>query len=253
MNEKSAKNPAPKTSKRRVWEPTKEPGLLRYRPAGTYYSRTEIGGTQRKRCQGDDFELAVEKHHAWLRDVRRGAVVASNTPKTDSAWANWEERFLTTNERNCDIGQKATSYYIERLTGVARTWGTLADTDIKKLTKTDIQNYVAETAKTLSADTVRGNLLTIRMVLDIAVSAGYLTKNPADGVSGPAARRRLAHSAKHQTSPATFDLILSDIRRQMGGVPNARPTSLSCWRVWRYELAKPSESCGEMSTGRSGK
>ena len=205
---------------RKVWEPTKEPGLFRYRPKGTYYSRTEIGGTSKRKRQDGDFSAAVEKHRCWIRNIRREAELAeSQKPTTKSlrTWADWTGEFLNRINADPDIGIETRGYYAERVVGIRRTWPEIPGMGLRELTKDNISAYLAKVGETLSEDTIRGNLLVLRRVCKLAVSEHYLTVNPCDGIKGPAARRKLAHSAKHDISPAKFDEVLSTMRARKGG------------------------------------
>jgi integrase len=114
-----------------------------------------------------------------LRKLRARAASAAAVRKgkmqVGDALAIYRERL----EADTNIKQSTKKYYEQVLVALLRSWPSLAETDVQRISERDCRDWASKFFREFSGTRANNTLMVLRNVLEIAVEAGALYSNPA--------------------------------------------------------------------------
>jgi integrase len=167
-----------------LWEATAVQNLFRYRPSGTYFARFKAGRRRiRQSLETTIFSVAKQRLPDKIREHRAihesGHAFASGRMKVaDSA-----QIFLSKTETNASIKPRTKAYYRALMEFVQRSWPTLCETDIRKVSERDCEEWLANYQKHYAPTVVNNSIAILREIFQEAIRAGARFNNPAATLS----------------------------------------------------------------------
>lgn len=141
----------------------------------------EKSRTFKRRIDADQYRVKIES------DIMRGEYIdrAHGQTTVEEVWRRWEPTQATRAAKTRYDRQGNWRRYVQP------RWGSTA---IARITKTDVQLWVAELHEAgYSVSTLEHALEVLRLVLGFAVEEGRLNKNPARGISMPSRKPEDRH------------------------------------------------------------
>lgn len=171
------------TDQASVWSKTPFANLVRYEPSGVYFARFRVHGKLiRKTLKTKTLSVAklrladLEKHERGVSAIHTAVEQGKLTFK--DALQTYQDE-LNSNPR---LKPNAIRYRNETVKALVRTWPELKGMDVRKITETECKTWAAKFAREYSATLYNNTVGTLRQVLAIAVKAGAIYHNPAQGV-----------------------------------------------------------------------
>jgi integrase len=167
-----------------LWEATAVQNLFRYRPSGTYFVRFKVGRRPiRQSLETTIFSVAKQRLPDKIREHRAthesGHAFASGRMKV----ADSVQIFLSKTETNASIKPRTKAYYRALMEFVQRSWPTLYETDIRKVSERDCEEWLANYQKHYAPTVVNNSIAILREVFQEAIRAGARFNNPAATLS----------------------------------------------------------------------
>lgn len=166
------------------WEATAVQNLTRYRASGTYFARFRVGKKLIwKSLKTTVFSVAKQRLADMVREHR--AKVESVT-----AFANGKmnvgdaaEVYLRKVKNNVSLKPRSKDYREMMINFIRRSWPTLMETDVRKVTERDCENWLMRYQQQYAPTVVNNGIGTLRAVFDEAISTGARFNNPAAELS----------------------------------------------------------------------
>jgi integrase len=162
------------------WVKTPYANLIRYEPSGKYFARLRVGGKLIRRSLKTTRIGVAKLRLADLEKEERQKVnnqsaVVNGEMTFDDALRIYKQRL------NADVSLKSRSktYRQERIAALLKSWPTLKESDVRKISKNDCLTWAAIFAKKAAPSNFNNTVGTLRLVLDVAVEAGLRYDNPA--------------------------------------------------------------------------
>ena len=175
----------------KTWEKTRLHNLVRHKSGG-YYARLYLNGKEvwkslkTKHRQIAEARLSeLQKEHR----VRKGTEESVSSPKMTFRQA--AELHLHQLDEKVSIKSRTRKYWREIMAALMKSWPSLADTEIKKITKVACREWAASFAKNSSATRYNNSLALLRHVIDIAVESGVVFSNVAEGLVRKSVRPKM--------------------------------------------------------------
>lgn len=198
----STTKPAPKT-----WEKTSRQNLVRHK-SGRYYARTFANNKEIwKSLKTSHFSVAKARLEEFLREHRTKQATINNSaakmPFADALKIHQQNL-----ADNVTIKPSTRHYWNQIFTAVLKSWPGLADREIRRITKTDCNEWARRFRKHASPTRYNNAIAGLRHVFDVAIEAGVMYGNPA------AKLERMPVRAKQLTLPTAerFLALLEAIR-----------------------------------------
>lgn len=170
-----SRNSAPEQTWKRCGE-----NLVKYTPSGTYYVRVRVAGKLHvKSLETPVLTVARQRLNDEIHKLRARAAsvmaVRAGKMRVADAVAIYRERL----EADAHIKLSTRKYYEQVLTALLRSWPSLAETDVQRLSERDCRDWAAKVFREFSGTRANNTVMVLRNVLEIAVEAGALYSNPA--------------------------------------------------------------------------
>jgi len=152
--------------------------------AGRYFARAKVGGKLiRQSLKTSTYSVAVLRLNDLLKE-NRGRVETNEAAKSGPLTVPQAADTLLQQVDDADpLVKPATRVYRRRcLDALVRSWPDLADTDVRRITPRQSQDWGAGFAHRYSPTMYNNTVGTLRMVMDVAVKAGVRFGNPANEV-----------------------------------------------------------------------
>jgi integrase len=166
-----------------LWQKSATPNLYRYRPSGRYFARAKVGGKLiRQSLKTSTYSVAVLRLNDLLKENRGRREISEATKSGPMTFQQAAELLLARVDADPTL-KPATRVYRRRcLDALRRTWPDLPDTDVRRITPHQCQDWAADFAKRYSETMYNNTVGTLRMVFDVAVKNGVRFGNPAEEV-----------------------------------------------------------------------
>ena len=202
------------TSKPKKWAKTATPNLLRYEPSGCYYARLRVGGKLIWRSlETDSHTVAKLKLRDVENEERSCLEVEQRVLGRDASFGDALAIFEAALEANPQLKAGAKLYRRKCIAALLKSWPSLKNSRLAKLTKAECEAWAGTFAKRYSPTVFNNTLGTLRMVLDIGVKNGIRYRNPADDVR----RRRVGLRTLVLPSKEQFNAFVQAVASAGGG------------------------------------
>jgi integrase len=193
----------------KTWERTRLQNLVRHK-SGRYYARAFAGGKEVwKSLKTSHFSVAQAKLAEFLKTHRQRV---RNTNVEVSAKMTFGEAaaiHLRNLDDNLSIKSRTRDYWRECLAALQKSWPSLSETEVRKITQTDCKEWARGYRKTVSPTRYNNTVSILRHVLNVAVEAGVVYSNAASAV------KRAPVRAREIVLPTTdkFNALIAEMRR----------------------------------------
>ena len=164
----------------KTWEKTKVQHLVRHK-SGHYYARLFLNGKEIwKSLKTDHFSVAQAKLADLLKEHRKQKgreLDPANAKLTFSQAASLDAKALADEG---SLKRRTRKYYEEVLASLVKSWPDLADTQIRRITESELREWSIRYAKKFSASRYNGTLAVLRRIFAAAVDSGVIYSNPAE-------------------------------------------------------------------------
>jgi len=203
--------------KAKVWAKTRQKNLVRNVKTGRYYARAWTGGREVwKSLSTSHFSVAQARLAAFLKEHReRGRNGGNGDTGAISAKMTFGEA-AATQLRNLDndVSKKprTRAYWRERLRALEKSWLTLNETEVRRITQSDCKQWAGGYGKTASPTNYNNTVTLLRHMFGVAVEAGVTYSNPA------AVLKRAKLRQKEIALPSTekFNAMVAEMRNGHG-------------------------------------
>lgn len=166
------------------WETTAVQNLMRYRPSGTYFARFRAGGKLIKQSlETAVFSVAKQRLPELMRDHRSRHESAKAFARGKMTVRDAAEVYLGKVRASVSLKPRSKDYREMTMEFVARSWPELMETDVRKVTERDCENWLIRYQRQYAPTVVNNSIGTLRAVFDEAVSSGARFNNPAAELS----------------------------------------------------------------------
>ena len=147
------------------WESTTVQNLIRYRPSGTYFARFKIGGKLiRKSLETPVFSVAKQRLPDRIREYRARhesvKAFAGGKMTVGDAAAVYLEKVLA----SVSLKPRSKDYREMMVDFIRRSWPSLFDTDVRKVTLRDCEVWLSRYQQRYSPSVVNNSIGTLRAI-----------------------------------------------------------------------------------------
>jgi integrase len=197
----------------KTWEKTREQNLVRHK-SGRYYARTFNNNKEIwKSLRTAHFSVAKARLAEFLREHRETQVHGLSEASAKMTFG--EALKIHQQNQADDVTIKPTTrhYWKQIFVALLKTWPGLADREIRRITKTDCNEWARRFRKIASSTRYNNTLAGLRHVFDVAIEAGIIYGNPAAKLD------RMPVRAKQLTLPSRdqFLQLVDAVERAGGG------------------------------------
>src|SRR5213080_1044031 len=166
----------------KTWQKTRKPNLLRHK-SGSYYARAFAGGKEVwKSLKTSHFSVAQAKLAEFLKEHRERVSNGNGEVSAKMTFAEAAAIHLRDLDDNLRIKPRTRDYWRECLAALQKSWPSLSETEVRKITQTDCKEWARAYGKTVSPTRYNNTVSVLRHVLDVAVEAGVVYSNAAAAV-----------------------------------------------------------------------
>ncbi|MDQ3622150.1 MAG: hypothetical protein M3463_06640 [Verrucomicrobiota bacterium] len=167
-----------------LWETTAVQNLIRYRPSATYFARFKVGRKLiRKSLETTVFSVAKQRLPDKIREFRARhesvKAFANGKMTVGDASRSYEAKI----EANASLKPRSKDYYKMVLGFIERSWPTLVETDVRKVSDRECENWLTGFQKAYAPTVVNNGIGVMRAVFKEAIGAGARFNNPAAGLT----------------------------------------------------------------------
>lgn len=165
--------------KPKVWEKTKEQNLVRHK-SGRYYARVHSNGKEVwKSLRTAHFSVAKARLAEFLREHREKQAAGVTE---GSAKLTFREALKIHQQHQADnvtLKPSTRHYWNQIFVALLKSWPGLADREIRRITRTDCNEWARRLRKTASPTRYNNTIAGLRHVFDVAIEAGIVYGNAA--------------------------------------------------------------------------
>src|SRR5436309_1575817 len=166
----------------KTWQKTRKPNLLRHK-SGRYYARAFADGKEVwKSLKTSHLSVAQAKLGEFLKEHRKRQSHRNGEVSAKMTFREAAEIHLRNLDDNLRIKPRTRDYWRECLAALQKSWPSLSETEVRKITQTDCREWARAYGKTVSPTRYNNTVSVLRHVLDVAVEAGVVYSNAAAAV-----------------------------------------------------------------------
>jgi integrase len=194
--------------KPKTWKKTRLQNLVRHR-SGRYYARAFAGGKEIwKSLKTSHFSVAEARLAEFLKEHRERRANSKSEGSSKMTFGQAAAIHLRNLDDNQEIKQSTRDFWRRCLDTLFKGWPGLEQTPVRKITKSDCDEWARRYAKTVSGTWFNNTLAILRHILGVAVQAGVLYGNPALAVK----RVRIRTPAPELPSSTHFQALIAEMR-----------------------------------------
>jgi integrase len=180
----------------KTWEKTREQNLVRHK-SGRYYARTFNNNKEIWRSlRTAHFSVAKARLAEFLREHRENQVAGVSEASAKMTFGEALKIHLQNQTDDVTIKPSTRHYWKQVFVALVKSWPGLADRELRRITKTDCNEWARRFRKVASPTRYNNTLAGLRHVFDVAIEAGIIYGNPA------AKLERVPVRAKHLALPS---------------------------------------------------
>ncbi|MDQ6655568.1 MAG: tyrosine-type recombinase/integrase [Verrucomicrobiota bacterium] len=173
--------PVARRKARSPWKKTSVPGLRIYTPTGQYYAYFKANGKPIKKSLETTVRSIAEQRLRDQKALHRGSVKQAASKKIltfGDGLADYRH-LVDTAVNNKDSSK---DYREQTIVALLRSWPSLPEADMRKITEHDCREWAKSFALAYSAGRYNNTVGTLRGVLQIGIDRGYFHRNPGFAV-----------------------------------------------------------------------
>jgi integrase len=166
-----------------LWQKTQYANLIKYLPSGTFFARIKVGGKLIRRSLKTPVISVAKLRLTDLEKTERQMAESQAAVGTGKmTFADALRVFRLRLQGDASMKPKSKVYREERIQALLKSWPTLGNMDVRKISKSECLNWAAEYRPKVSPTNFNNTVGSLKLILDIAVEAGALYTNPARSV-----------------------------------------------------------------------
>ena len=174
-----------------LWERTAVQNLFRYGPSGTYFARFKVGGKPiRQSLETTVFSVARQRLPDKIREYRSRHESIKSFANGRMTIGDAAGVYLRKIRANVSLKPRSKNYYADMLDFFNRSWPALKETDVRKISERDCENWLGRFQQQYAASVVNNAIGTLRAVFQEAISTGARFNNPAAGLARVKVRQK---------------------------------------------------------------
>jgi integrase len=167
-----------------LWETTSTQNLIRYRPSGTYFARFKVGRRLiRQSLRTSVFSVAKQRLPDKIREYRARYESVKTFSTGKMLVSNAADVYLAKMEASPSLKPRSKAYNRMLLDFIKRSWPTLLQSDVKKISERDCNEWLVGYAAHYAPTVVNNSIAVLRAVFQEAVGVGARFNNPAAQLS----------------------------------------------------------------------
>jgi hypothetical protein len=167
-----------------LWEKTSVQNLFRYRPSRTYFARFKIGDKPiRQSLETTVFSVAKQRLPEKMREYRSRHESAKVFADGKMTVGDAAQVYLLKVRASASLEPRSKNYRDMILGFIERSWPSLLETDVRKVSERDCENWFARYQQRYTPTVVNNSIGTRRAVFDEAIRTGARFNNPAAALS----------------------------------------------------------------------
>jgi len=196
-----------------VWQSTQYSNLIRYVPSGVFYARARIDGKLLwKSLKTDVLSVAKLRLADIIKEKREGSASNLAVEGGKMTFGDVLQVFRHRLNAGPDLREGAKIYRQKTTIALLKSWPSLEQTNVGKISKDDCLAWAERFARDYSASVYNNTVGTLRMVLEIAVEKGARSNNPARFIS----KRRIEQKRLQLPEPQQFKRFFNETRAGAG-------------------------------------
>jgi integrase len=169
----------PKTAVR-TWEKTRLSNLVRHKRTGGYYARAYANGKEVWRSlKTKHFSVAEARLAEFLKTHRENREAQAQTSSAKLTFGAAAEIYWQRLVDNPKVKPRTRDYYGEILASLRKSWPSLSETEVRRITPARCRDWAARAAKASSATRFNNSVAVLRHVFELAIECGVIYSNPA--------------------------------------------------------------------------
>lgn len=164
----------------KTWQKTRKPNLLRHK-SGRYYARAFAGGKEVWRSlKTSHYSVAEAKLAEFLKEHRERVSNGNGEVSTKMTFGQALKIHQKNQSDDVTIKPSTRHYWHQIFVALLKSWPSLADREIRRVTTTDCKEWACRFRKVASPTRYNNTLAGLRHVFEVAKDAGIMYGNPAE-------------------------------------------------------------------------
>jgi integrase len=185
----------------KTWTKTRKPNLLRHK-SGRYYARAYAGGKEVWQSLKTSHYSVAEAKLAEFMKEHRERMSNGNAEVSAKMTLGGALQIHQQNQADDVTIKPATRHYWNQIfVALLKSWPSLADREIRRITKTDCKEWARAFRKVASPTRYNNTISGLRHVFDVAKDVGVIYSNPAEHLE------RVPVRAKQLTLPSSDQFL----------------------------------------------
>jgi integrase len=168
----------PNSASEPLWVKTPFANLVRYVPSGSYFARIKVKGKLVRQSLKTKTLSVAKLRLADLEKSERQQVISESGDSGKMSFGNALQTYLRRLEADQDRKPSLRKYRLETVKAILTTWPGIEKTDVRKIGERECEDWADRLRQQYSPHRFNNTVGTFRHVLDIAVRAGNLYRNP---------------------------------------------------------------------------
>lgn len=192
----------------KTWEKTKLQNMVRHK-SGRYYARLFLNGKEIwKSLKTSHLAVAETRLAEAQKEHRQRRSKEADPSDANMTFGQAAVLHMQRLEERVTIKRRTRKYWKETLEAMYRSWPQLEGSVIRRLTSKACRDWAARYAKTASSNRYNNSLSLLRHVIAVAIEAGIVVTNVADGLE----RKTVRLKKLELPSLAQFEAFIAEIR-----------------------------------------
>ena len=185
----------------KTWTKTRKPNLLRHK-SGRYYARAYAGGKEVWQSLKTSHYSVAEAKLAEFMKEHRERMSNGNAEVSAKMTLGGALQIHQQNQADDVTIKPATRHYWNQIfVALLKSWPSLANREIRRITKTDCKEWARAFRKVASPTRYNNTISGLRHVFDVAKDVGVIYSNPAEHLE------RVPVRAKQLTLPSSDQFL----------------------------------------------
>lgn len=191
-----------------IWQKTPIANLVRNAASGIYYARARIKGKLIwKSLKADTLTVAKLRLGDFLKQEQKQAEISEAAERGRMTFGEALAIFKKRLEASHHLKANSKKYRHETIKALLKTWPSLENTDVRKISAADCKEWADEVAAKYSSTRFNNMVGTLRMILKMAADAGARHTNPASDIKKAKVRQKILRLPEQSQFPALVQAI----------------------------------------------
>ena len=190
-NCKSKPKAASNTRHDKLWTKTPFNNLIRYERSGMYFARIRVQGKLiRRSLKTTVISVAKLRLADFEKEQRQTAERQEEAKQGKMVFSEAANLLRTQINGDANLKPRSRSYYEQRLVALDKSWPSLANKDVRTITKNECSEWASKFAKETCSTAFNNTLSVLKRALDIVVEHGIRYDNPASSINRVSVRQK---------------------------------------------------------------